>query len=602
VGRRNLKMKTARTRCFVGCRRTLSVWFAALALTLIATKLGCAAADEHHKAPEPIFGTARRVARTTDGLLDNDVLESREYKPFYGTNDATDSVADAKGNIFITGSVIGRGAFPDERSSSSTRGGTDIFIARADPKTLEPTWFRQIGTEADDHASSIAVSGDGLAIFVAGWTRGFFQASAEQLKEKAGDRDCLLMRVTSTGVVLQVKQFGSMGRDYIEHVVYSEEDKSVVVVGHIEGDVRGEPRFFAGERLIGSQQNVTGFVAKFDMDLKLQWGRHVGLSARDTGTSVFRDSQGSVYISFATFNDKGSVFTLVEKIDPSGNIVWTSDTNALYISAGRSMAMYRGKLVISTTLFVNDVYKLGIIALNADTGKLVQSLSGCCDDGFAKASGGIVVTRGGHLYAIGHHSERRSGMGPKSPLVITIDPQGDVVSRKLTKVTTTESDARMTRPSIFNNTLYFATSRGASFWLHSFSLANVSDGVAVGEFGVGNNGSIIGGLDGEGINVYHDGGARNIWAIIGTILGAFLLAFLIVLGILLYRKYRTPPKPVNYGESTALTPYQTPYAPTGPGSVASEEPEFSPEQPIDIVEDDVRSNASDPVVYRFSPV
>mmetsp|Transcript_12114 Transcript_12114/g.32600 ORF Transcript_12114/g.32600 Transcript_12114/m.32600 type:complete len:599 (-) Transcript_12114:59-1855(-) len=558
------------------------------------------------RAPARLFGTARRVARSSDGLLQHDVLRSREYKPLYGTNDATDCAADNNGNIFLTGSVIGRGAFPDQKSSASTRGGTDIFLARASYESLEPTLFRQIGSEADDHATSLAVSPNGASVFIGGWTRGAFELGAERSRANSGDRDCLLLKLSPAGVVRKAKQFGSSGRDYIEHVAYSDDDKSLTVVGHIEGAVVEEPRFFAGEKLSGKLANATGFVAKFDDELELIWGRHVGISGRDTGTAVLRGGDGSVYLSFASFNDRGSVFTIVEKIDPSGTTVWRSDTDALYISAGRNMAFYKDKLVLSTTFYVNDVYKLSVIAIDSSTGKLVESLSGCCDDGFAKASGGVVVTSNNRLFALGHHSDRRSGLGAKSPLIVTIDQHGDPVSRKLTKISTTENDARMTRPTLYNNTLYFASSNGASFWLHSFTLANISEGSGT-DFGAGNGGSALSGGGGEGSG----NGISNLWAIIGTILGALAAAGLLVAGVLLYSRFGgSSAAAAGYNEvprkSTALTPYQTPFEPARAGSRAPSE--HGSDHAIDIepddgiVDDDARSHGSDPVVYRFSPV
>lgn len=108
---------------------------------------------------------------------------------------------DASGNIAIAGKVS------DRLTSSAVGGGEDTFVTKYDGDGRE-VFTRQIAPVLDDQANALAFAADG-SLYVAGQTKSAMGASVTH----AGGSDAYLMKLTASGALDHVRQFGGTGDD-----------------------------------------------------------------------------------------------------------------------------------------------------------------------------------------------------------------------------------------------------------------------------------------------------------------------------------------------------------------------------------------------------
>ncbi|KAA8496616.1 hypothetical protein FVE85_0345 [Porphyridium purpureum] len=488
-----------------------------------------------------ISTAALKPMLTVRQFSDSNGLRSRQFETSVQSHRATSlALNKQKTGVYVAGSMSIQHL--DSLSNAAVGTSQDAFLMFVSESNFEPHWVHQFGSTGDDFFGDVVVSSSG-DVYAFGWTRGTFASSPNP---NAGAKDCLMVKFNENGQVQTVRTFGSSGDDYITRVHYDADDDAFFVSGHLGGD----EMLADFKALDPSYPQGRGFVAKFDSQLELVVGLYTGHTKHDVGTGITFDGNGGFYFSFATFSPRGTVYSVVQKIDKHGNTLWTADTSSMTVAPAHGLSMWydesttppRPLVVLSGALYANEAYKLSIIALRADDGGLVQVVSGCCESGFAKASGGMVVTSGNYIVALGHHAEQQNGLGEKSPVLVSVTPTGHAVSKKLSSVVTEDHDVRMSHPIVLNGTIYFASTKGADFTLHAYAIAGVFDnetiddaeigGILVDGAGAGENagagnspGSQTGGGEGE----------LGVGAIIGIVVGAaavaLLLAGLLILGL-----------------------------------------------------------------------
>ncbi len=128
--------------------------------------------------------------------------------------------SDVNGNVAIAGKVSGK------LSSASTGGGEDSFITKFDAQGRE-IFTRQISPSLDDQAHALAFAADG-SLFVAGQTSAAMSSGVTH----GGGRDAYLMKLTSSGGLDYVRQFGGSSDD--RATALSVDGAGDVVVGTVE--------------------------------------------------------------------------------------------------------------------------------------------------------------------------------------------------------------------------------------------------------------------------------------------------------------------------------------------------------------------------------
>jgi hypothetical protein len=135
---------------------------------------------------EQSFGEQDAVVRLL--TPNNQVLWTKQYGTEF-SEILTDMTVDAAGDIYLVGETLG--SFDP---LVPNQGESDIFVLKLSPNGDLKAAF-QLGSEGDDHPSSIAVGADGN-IYVAGYTTAKLFAN----RDHVGGRDGFVFRVTAPSI------------------------------------------------------------------------------------------------------------------------------------------------------------------------------------------------------------------------------------------------------------------------------------------------------------------------------------------------------------------------------------------------------------------
>ena len=185
-----------------------------------------------------------------------------------------ESVAtDSSGNFYITGKVR-----PDPLQTTADI--FDVVISKYDPDGTI-IWTRQLGTNNQDHGQSITTDSSGN-VYVAGYTFGEFIGGGGS----RGNVDGFIAKYDTNGTFLWVKQFGTVGVEYVNGVTI-DSNANLYVTGRTNGTFEGE-----------SNSGVYDvFVAIYDTDGTRLLTKQFGSSRVDEGTSAVVGSDGALYVA-----------------------------------------------------------------------------------------------------------------------------------------------------------------------------------------------------------------------------------------------------------------------------------------------------------------
>ena len=271
------------------------------------------------------------------------------------------------------GAIYVAGYFTGTLNGQAAAGGRDAFLARVDSGAI--SWIRPLGTTGDDHATSIAIDSLGN-LLVAGTTGGGLSGETN-----SGVEDAFVAKFSPDGTRIWTQLLGGTTTEQAFSVSVGTND-SIYVAGTtygslpgatISGSLGGRPdSFIASYDTNGVRQSVArigstsgydtlfatavdnaGFVylvgstkggglfgqtsgggadvyiAKYDQNLNLIWGKLFGSTAYDRGYAVDVAADGSIYLAgFASGSVdsqgySGGVDSLLTKYDSAGNRVWT---------------------------------------------------------------------------------------------------------------------------------------------------------------------------------------------------------------------------------------------------------------------------------------
>lgn len=176
----------------------------------------------------------------------------------------------------------------------SALGGRDGFVMRFNGY-LEWEWTRQFGTAVIDIANGVDVGPDG-SIYVVGGTFGALPGQVA-----TGNVDAYVMKLTATGEVSWIRQFGSEGVPPISNALAVSVDSNgdIYVAGITTGDLL---------RPDASLRDV--FVRKYTSDGELDWQSGIATPFIDEVHAVRTAPNGTVFVAgstFGSFDEFGSV-------------------------------------------------------------------------------------------------------------------------------------------------------------------------------------------------------------------------------------------------------------------------------------------------------
>lgn len=172
-------------------------------------------------------------------------------------------------------------------------------------------WIRQLGTGAQDTASSVVVDSSGN-IYMVGSTQGSFAET------NAGNYDVWIAKYNDQGTLQWKQQFGTPSYDGATNV---EIDKSgnIYITGVSE-------EYRAGFRT----RNTQAWITKYTDKGTLEWQHFLETENEDYPRDIALDDTGNVYICGETNgslpgNNSGELDAWVAKYDNQGNLQWKKE-------------------------------------------------------------------------------------------------------------------------------------------------------------------------------------------------------------------------------------------------------------------------------------
>ncbi|MBI4823856.1 MAG: SBBP repeat-containing protein [Nitrospirae bacterium] len=263
-------------------------------------------------------------------LVKHDAGGNKLWSKQMGTekNDYAYSVAvDKDGNAYVAGYTYG------SFEGSTNAGSADIFLIKYDTNG-NMLWVRQMGTASDDIAYGVAVDKDGNA-YVAGYTGGGFDGNAHM-----GSWDIFLIKYDSNGTKLWSKQAGTPSWDEAWAVAV-DKDGNAYVAGYTGGGLDG----------LKSSGAFDLFLIKYGSNGNKLWVKQTGTAENDYAHAVAVDANGNAYVSGYTEGglggvNRGDADPFVVSFSPKGRKLWTYQTGtssgdyAFGVAVDSSMNVY----------------------------------------------------------------------------------------------------------------------------------------------------------------------------------------------------------------------------------------------------------------------
>lgn len=219
-----------------------------------------------------------------------------------------DIALDGRGNVYITGSFLGRTARYGTTTLQSNRNGNgSSFIAKLAASTGQWQWAVGVPDDGEAAFSELAVDRRGNV-----WAAGGFQQGATRLGPFTlsgnGDADILVAKLDPAGNWLWAVAVGGAGTEAATAIALDEEGN-----GYVTGSFSSPRLAFGSHVLVKSQPppnfNSNAFVAKIDSAGSWQWVTGAGGVGISRSLGIATDKQHRVFItgSFTQAADFGSV-------------------------------------------------------------------------------------------------------------------------------------------------------------------------------------------------------------------------------------------------------------------------------------------------------
>jgi hypothetical protein len=322
-------------------------------------------------------------------------------------NDGGHGVAvDAKGNVFVVGTVGGKATFGTKTLASA--GAADAFVARLDAQG-KVGWVTSIGGAQADDGRGVAVDTKGGVVVTGGFHTKTTQGPL--LSSKGGD-DIFVVRLDAQGKSLWARSFGGSGSDYGWSAA-SDGKGGALVTGNFDKSIT------IGGKQHTSQGSWDGFALRLDGKGAVVWSAAYGGASSDFGRGICTDGKEGAFVTgafqgSAIFDSKnvlsstGGSDLFAARINKHGVVVWAKGFGGAGADQGLALAADGAGGAFLTGSFQQAV-TVGVSSLSA-VGKsdiLVLHI-GELGAAWAKGLGGTgwdtgrgVATRGKAVYIAG---------------------------------------------------------------------------------------------------------------------------------------------------------------------------------------------------------
>jgi hypothetical protein len=227
---------------------------------------------------------------------------------------------DSSGNLIVAGQIAGTLDYGGGNLTS--RGGSDVFIAKLDPSGRF-IWARRFGDSASfQSCHAVAVDGSGSIVAVGEFEGGIDFGTGPLTS--AGGSDIFVVKLDGNGNTVYGLRFGDAAHLQVAHAVAIDPSGDAIVVGAFEGTVD----LGLGTGPLAATGASDAFVVKLDPGGNVKFARSFGGDASVKLVSVALDSAsnivlggqvaGTVDFGGGPITSAGGADILLVKLSPSG--------------------------------------------------------------------------------------------------------------------------------------------------------------------------------------------------------------------------------------------------------------------------------------------
>jgi hypothetical protein len=248
-------------------------------------------------------------------------------------DDGNSITTDGLGNVYVTGTfwspTITFGATTLTNAGSSP----DIFVVKYDASG-NVIWAKSAGGSPMDYAISIT-SDYSNNVYVSGHYYSPSITFGATTLINAGYGDIFIAKYDTSGNVLWAKGAGGAGNDESYSIITSPSGYFYVIGNFNSPSLTFGPTILTH---LGNTDDI--FVVKYDAFGNAIWAKSIGGTGNEKGNCITVDSNENVYIignynssslnlGADTLINQGSYDFFIEKLDSSGNILWSKGTGSV---------------------------------------------------------------------------------------------------------------------------------------------------------------------------------------------------------------------------------------------------------------------------------
>jgi len=201
-----------------------------------------------------------------------------------GADKSMDVDTDDENNIYWAGEYWFNGSFGD-LNLSAIKSSKAIFLLKI-TATGTPVWARSIEATGNKILGSMTTDEEGNSYLSGNFSDSLFVENI--VLTAVAEKDFFLLKFSSTGELLWARQAGIAGEIQPQRMSY--QNDFVAVTGSMRG------RYAFGTDTIQNNTNDSdAFLAVYDADGNVNWGRKIGGVNEQAGSDVEFDNTGNIY-------------------------------------------------------------------------------------------------------------------------------------------------------------------------------------------------------------------------------------------------------------------------------------------------------------------
>ncbi len=210
-----------------------------------------------------------------------------------GADKTTDVALDAENNIYWAGEYWFDGTF-GELNLSATKSSKAIFLLKV-TNTGIPIWARSIEGTGNKLLGAMTADAEGNTYLSGNFSDSLFIENV--VLTASAEKDFFLLKFSSEGDLLWANQAGIAGE--IQPRRMSCQNDLIAITGSMRGQYN-----FGTDTIQNNTNDSDAFLAVYDADGSVNWGRKIGGVNEQAGSDVAFDNDGNIYAA-------GSFFGLV---------------------------------------------------------------------------------------------------------------------------------------------------------------------------------------------------------------------------------------------------------------------------------------------------